>query len=106
MNGSTLHLVLTHKWFDLIASGVKKEEYRDIKKFWATRLMKNFDMTNPEFIDFSYIMFSRAYAKNRPQIIFENKGISIGTGNPEWGAEPGKNYFTIKLGAFVSRTDQ
>jgi hypothetical protein len=29
---------------------------------------------------------------------FEHKGIEIRTGNPEWGAEPGKLYFVIKHG--------
>lgn len=28
----------------------------------------------------------------------EHKGIEIRTGNPEWGAEPGKLYFVIKHG--------
>lgn len=28
----------------------------------------------------------------------EHKGIEIITGNPEWGAEPGKLYFVIKHG--------
>lgn len=29
---------------------------------------------------------------------FEHKGIEIRTGNPEWGAEPGKIYFVILHG--------
>lgn len=29
---------------------------------------------------------------------FEHKGIEIGKGNPEWGAEPDKLYFVIKHG--------
>ena len=31
-------------------------------------------------------------------LILEHKGIEIRTGNPEWGAEPGKMYFVIKHG--------
>lgn len=31
----------------------------------------------------------------------EHKGIEIRTGNPEWGAEPGKLYFVIKHGAIL-----
>lgn len=34
-----LHLVLKKKWFDLIASGVKTEEYRDVKPYWEKRLL-------------------------------------------------------------------
>lgn len=34
----TLDLVLKHKWYDMIASGKKPEEYRDTL-FWCTRLL-------------------------------------------------------------------
>lgn len=34
-----LHLALKKKWFDMIASGEKKEEYREIKPYWITRLI-------------------------------------------------------------------
>lgn len=36
---ATLHLNLKKKWFDMILSGEKKEEYRDIKGFWFNRLL-------------------------------------------------------------------
>lgn len=36
-----LHLTLTKKWFDMILSGEKKEEYREIKGFWSKRLTTN-----------------------------------------------------------------
>lgn len=35
----TLHLTLKKKWFDMIASGIKKEEYREIKQHWVEHLM-------------------------------------------------------------------
>src|SRR6478609_2178429 len=34
-----LHLTLKKKWFDMIASGEKKEEYRELKPYWAKRLI-------------------------------------------------------------------
>jgi len=34
----TLNLNLKKKWFDMTLSGVKKEEYREIKPFWIRRL--------------------------------------------------------------------
>lgn len=36
---NTIHLPIKRKWFDMIASGVKKEEYREIKKHWVSRLV-------------------------------------------------------------------
>lgn len=35
----TLHLNLKKEWFDLISSGVKKEEYREIKQYWSDRFV-------------------------------------------------------------------
>lgn len=42
MENQILQLRLKKKWFDMILSGEKKEEYRDIKPFWAVRLMSSF----------------------------------------------------------------
>ena len=39
-----LHLTLKKKWFDMIASGEKREEYRELKPYWHKRLMdKTYD---------------------------------------------------------------
>lgn len=35
----TLHLVLKKKWYDMITSGEKTEEYRAVTNYWATRLL-------------------------------------------------------------------
>jgi predicted transcriptional regulator with HTH domain len=35
----TLHLVLTAHWYDMIASGKKPYEYREIKPYWMNRLV-------------------------------------------------------------------
>lgn len=34
-----LDLVLKGKWYDMIASGEKREEYREIKPYWEKRLV-------------------------------------------------------------------
>ena len=34
-----LHLNLKRKWFDMILSGYKKEEYREIKAYWINRFL-------------------------------------------------------------------
>ncbi len=31
-----LHLTLKKTWFDMIASGEKREEYREMKPYWNT----------------------------------------------------------------------
>ena len=37
----TLHLVLKRKWWEMIESGEKKEEYRDFTPFYVKRLCDN-----------------------------------------------------------------
>lgn len=36
---NTVHLVLKRKWFDLIASGEKRIEYRADTEFWRKRIL-------------------------------------------------------------------
>ena len=40
-DNKTLHLVLKCKWWDMIESGEKKEEYRDFTPFYVKRLCDN-----------------------------------------------------------------
>ncbi len=41
-----LKLTLKKKWFDLILSGDKKEEYREIKPYWVRRLFQHYEIFN------------------------------------------------------------
>jgi hypothetical protein len=104
-----LHLTLKKKWFDMIASGEKTEEYREIKPYWSTRLMNlpadwcksnEAVMRESEWtrMDFTHVSFRNGYRKNAPSLTFKMNEIRITTGFQEWGAEPGKKYFVIKLG--------
>lgn len=36
-------LTIKKRWFDMIKSGEKKEEYRDIRPFYDSRLPKGFE---------------------------------------------------------------
>ena len=93
----TLHLNLHSKWFKMILLGAKKEEYRELKPYWAKRLV-NEDGT---FKEFSSVTFSNGYSKNRPQMVFEIKEIKIDTGYVVWGAKYNKAYYVIKLGEMI-----
>lgn len=55
----TLHLNLHKKWFDMILSGNKKEEYRELSDYWKKRFLKVRD----EHVD--NITFSNGYKKDR-----------------------------------------
>lgn len=85
-----LYLPLKAKWYEMIESGVKTEEYREIKRYWSKRLF---------FKGFTHVKFSYCYT-NRT-MTFELERITIGKGNPEWGA-PTEDVFIIKLGKRIS----
>ena len=113
---NVLHLTLKKQWFDMIASGEKKEEYREIKLYWIKRLIdKNLFDSVPDFMDwlenpphgvtlglvcnnFNWVQFRNGYSKDASCMLRHFAGLEIREGNPEWGAEPGVKYFVIKLG--------
>ena len=103
----TLHLNLKRKWFDMIKSGVKKEEYREQKDYWGKRLIANYEQLDIDgeglvwFKDFDSITFSNGYSKDRDQFEIELNRITAGEGSPDWGAIPGKNYFVLELGEII-----
>jgi hypothetical protein len=98
-----LHLVLKHKWFDMIASGEKLEEYRDIKPYWENRL---FTFEDPNFstklvpIKYDSIVFHRAYTSTTIEV--EYKGLEVGLSNPYWSENNEfKRCFILKLGQIL-----
>lgn len=99
-----LPLVLKGKWYDMIASGEKKEEYRDAKIFWEKRI-ENI-LRHPNSI---IIAFSRGYKKQ--DMFFICDGIRLmhestksGRRKVEWG-EPETPHFVIQLGERVELVD-
>lgn len=120
-----LHLTLKKIYFDMVGNG-KPEEYREINNFWARRLffrievpwggylspMKDLEENDftfsrwlkftggaPIFNTWDIVLFANGgHFGNVPKKTFEFKGIEIREGREEWGAEPGKKYFVIKLG--------
>lgn len=99
---SVLHLTLKKKWFDMIASGEKKEEYREKKDYWVFRLcnFKNCIETNDynNFKHFDIIEFRNGYSKNAPKLTVQCLGIKIGQAKPEWSDNWQGDVFIIKLG--------
>lgn len=119
-----LDLPLKKEWYEMIESGIKKEEYREIKPFWIKRLFRiiNVEFTHYEAVDsecaefysqnisifkedfklggfqakgFTHVRFRYGYT-NRTMIYEINK-IRIDKGKKEWGA-PKKNVIIISIG--------
>lgn len=118
-----LYLTLKAKFYDMIESGEKLEEYRELKSFWINRLvLKNYRKYSAQLDanaikqeyngkhlfhsicnEFDAVCFARGghFHPSIPQMTLECKGIEIGEGRPAWGAEKGKEYFVIKLGEIL-----
>lgn len=100
-----LYLTLNKKWFDMILSGDKKEEYREIKPHWKSRLQdkwQKYPGIHIDFKSFDTILFSNGYAKDAPTMMVECKGISIGKARPEWSDNWQGDVYVIKLGRVLS----
>lgn len=85
-----LTLPIKKKWFDMIASGEKKEEYRDIKPYYSARLEKY--MGKKHFL----VCLRNGYGADSPSVIALVK-LSTGEGNTDWGAECNKKYYVLKI---------
>lgn len=114
----TLKLTLKKQWFDMILSGQKKEEYREVKHYWVNRLCvkypKNVIVVGAKLMHkhsgqqfdlhkFDLVEFTNGYSHKSPRVTLECKRIEIGIGNPQWGAIANETYFIIKLGSEISR---
>ena len=107
-----LDLSLKHRWYDMIASGEKTEEYREIKDFYMQRLLNHlYQCCHPHpvlighwepyikyvFKHYDAVRFHRGQGSPVTMLV-ECLGISVGKGKPEWGAPEDKEVFIIKLG--------
>ena len=108
-----LDLPLKAKWYSMIECGEKTEEYREIKPYWCKRLSSpcqiglcwmrdesgckwagKLHALNP--LDYTHVRIRCGYTKRT--MLFELKEITIGKGNPQWGAPTNRVDFILKLG--------
>lgn len=67
-----LNLTLKKKCFDLIASGDKVFEFREIKPYWTKRFIDK----RGNYKQFDEVHFKNGYSKDSPFMRVEFKGIS------------------------------
>ncbi len=115
-----LTLPIQKRWFDMILSGEKKEEYREIKEYYETRFQNLFGALTVHSVsvfsdDEEYellqgesvikqirkdsvqeVIFRNGYSKNSKAIKARCK-LRIGKGKSEWGAEPDKQYYVLEI---------
>lgn len=127
--GRNLHMTLKKQWFDMIASRFKPEEYREVKAYWTKRLLldKNGKKMNEAdaddlaeaikyafsdnwkdellpkeaVIQYDNIVFKNGYSKDAPTLVVEYKGLKIGRGQEQWGADANDFYLKLQLGEIL-----
>ena len=110
-----LTLTVSKQWFDMIVADEKTEEYREIKPYWASRLVNQqaesgevlFDefggycrvIGKLEYKTYTHVLFINGYRKDNPRIEKEIESITIG--KPKKGLCPDKwldkEFFVIKF---------
>lgn len=86
-----LYLTLKKKWFDMILSGEKKEEYREIKLYWYRRFLRKYNI----------IRFKNGYKKKAPYFFIKLNEIYVGIGAKRWGA-PKEKVYILSLGKILT----
>lgn len=97
-----LHLPLKAQWYDMQERGEKPEEYREITPYWCKRFLGfeaalfsyryNYESCNVK--NYTHVLFRYGYTKRC--FIHKIDSITIGRGNPEWGAPTDRDVFIIK----------
>ena len=112
---NVLTLTVSKQWFDMIVACEKTEEYREIKPYWASRLVNQqaesgevlFDefggycrvIGKLEYKTYTHVLFINGYRKDSSRIEKEIESITIG--KPKKGLCPDKwldkEFFVIKF---------
>lgn len=91
-----LTLPIKKKWFDMIRSGEKKEEYREIKPYYTKRFQNLWKGTLIGGEAEREIILRNGYSKDSSEITV-TVTIDMGKGKPEWGAEDGVDYYRLHI---------
>lgn len=103
---TVLIIPIKKKWFKMLCSGEKTEDYREIKPYWIQRFGwqdKVFPDDSPEhphrLVVTSITMpviFRNGYNSDSPYLkCFVH--ITKGFGRSEWGAKPKTKYFVLRI---------
>ena len=87
-----LDLPLKKEWYNMIEGGEKREEYREYTDYWYKRLI---DKESLRVKPYTHVRFRYGYTKRT--MLFEIDSITIGMGNPKWGAPTDRDVFIIKF---------
>lgn len=103
-------LTIKRKWLEKIRSGEKQEEYRALSPYYAARFKR---FLGWEFlpasqaqvesalraagsVQFKDVILRAGYSLSAPATMISGY-ITISTGNPEWGAAEGEEYYVLHI---------
>lgn len=93
-----LTLPIKKKWFDMIVSGEKQEEYRAASEYWRKRFVSELVRQGKQRgFNGLKVRIRAGYQKDADLAELTLSMITTGTGRPEWGAEPGVEYFVLHI---------
>ena len=94
-----LTLPIKKKWYDMILAGEKKEEYREQKPYYTKRFVSLGLLSpwlNAPTGEQRDILLRNGYGHNAPTAK-ATVTLRIRSGVPEWGAEPGVQYYVLEI---------
>lgn len=84
-----LTLPIKAKWFNMILSGEKGDEYRDDTPYYRSRFLKHFNKP-------VRVKFRNGYNPDSPSFV-RTVIPHYGYGKTKWGAEEGKKYIVLAI---------
>lgn len=105
-----LTLPIKKKWYDMILSGQKKEEYREVTPYYTARFQTLAGLSRiykRETVEEFFrrwpgggaecrLILKNGYSYDSPAALATGR-LRIGSGRPEWGAEAGKEYYVFAI---------
>lgn len=101
-----LTLPIKKKWFDMILSGEKKEEYREIKPYYRSRF-ENLGLLDSYGLPLTNkvpVQFRNGYRSDSP-VFTAVCSLDIKEGREEWGAEKGREYFVLTVHEILKESE-
>ncbi|MCH5248366.1 MAG: ASCH domain-containing protein [Lachnospiraceae bacterium] len=86
-----LILPIKKKWFDMLLSGDKLEDYREIKRYWGTRIIKRLSFPLEEIVSVKELLARTL------------RSLSIGTGKSEWGEALKTEYYRFRIKSILRK---
>lgn len=94
-----LRLPIRKHWWKMIYDKEKHEEYREIGDYWRVRFFHAGLLDaegKPVKGAVADVILTNGYGPKAPELA-ARVTLRIGTGEPRWSAEPGKEYYVLPI---------